>query len=76
MPDMDGFETTAEIIRLQNEGKVPPIPIVALTAHAVPDKIRACHDAGMISHIAKPINSEKLDRELRTILHLDQQEKL
>ncbi len=72
MPDMDGFETTAEIIRLQNEGKVPPIPVVALTAHAVPDKIRACHDAGMISHIAKPINSEKLDRELRTILHLDQ----
>jgi len=72
MPDMDGFETTAEIIRLQNEGKVPPIPIVALTAHAVPDKIRACHDAGMISHIAKPINSEKLDRKLRTILHLDQ----
>lgn len=72
MPDMDGFETTAEIIRLQNEGKAPPIPIVALTAHAVPDKIRACHDAGMISHIAKPINSEKLDRALRTILHLDQ----
>lgn len=74
MPDMDGFETTAEIIRLQNEGKVPPIPVVALTAHAVPDKIRACHEAGMISHIAKPINSEKLDRELRTILHLDQQD--
>ena len=71
MPDMDGFETTAEIIRLQSAGKVPPIPIVALTAHAVPDKIRACHEAGMISHIAKPINSEKLDRELRTILHLD-----
>jgi signal transduction histidine kinase/CheY-like chemotaxis protein len=72
MPDMDGFETSTEIIRLQNEGKIPPIPIVALTAHAVPDKIRACHDAGMISHIAKPINSEKLDRALRTILHLDQ----
>ena len=71
MPDMDGFETTAEIIRLQSAGKVPPIPIVALTAHAVPDKIRACHEAGMISHIAKPINSEKLDRELRTILHLE-----
>ncbi|MCC1497496.1 hybrid sensor histidine kinase/response regulator [Alcanivorax sp. 1008] len=71
MPDMDGFETSAEIIRLQNEGKIPPIPIVALTAHAVPDKIRACHEAGMISHLAKPINSEKLDRELRNILHLE-----
>jgi signal transduction histidine kinase/ActR/RegA family two-component response regulator len=68
MPDMDGFETAAEIIRLQNEGRIPPIPIVALTAHAVPDKIRACHEAGMVSHIAKPINSEKLDRELRQIL--------
>lgn len=68
MPDMDGFETTIEITRLQNEGRIAPIPVVALTAHAVPDKIRACHEAGMISHIAKPINSQKLDQELRKIL--------
>lgn len=68
MPDMDGFETCREIIRLQNEGKIPPIPIVALTAHAVPDKIRACHDAGMVGHIAKPVNSAKLDQALREVL--------
>ena len=68
MPDMDGFQATAEIRRLQKKGKIAPIPVVALTAHAVPDKIRACHDAGMISHIAKPINSDKLDRALRDIL--------
>ena len=67
MPDMDGFETAREILRLQKEGRISPMPIVALTAHAVPDKIRACHEAGMVSHIAKPINSEKLDRELRAI---------
>lgn len=72
MPKMDGFETTVEILRLQNEGKIAPIPIVALTAHAVPDKIQACHDAGMISHIAKPINSEKLSQELNRILHLNE----
>ncbi|MEE4251704.1 MAG: 7TM diverse intracellular signaling domain-containing protein [Alcanivoracaceae bacterium] len=71
MPEMDGFETTEEILRLQKDGKIAPIPVVALTAHAVPDKIRACQEAGMISHIAKPINSEKLDLELRKILHLD-----
>jgi hypothetical protein len=70
MPKMDGFEATAEIIRLQNKGKIAPIPIVALTAHAVPDKIQACRDAGMISHIAKPINSKKLSHELNRILHL------
>jgi len=72
MPKIDGFETTVEILRLQNEGKIAPIPIVALTAHAVPDKIQACHDAGMISHIAKPINSEKLSQELNRILHLNE----
>lgn len=73
MPKMDGFETTVEILRLQNEGKIAPIPVVALTAHAVPDKILACREAGMISHIAKPINSEKLDQELNRILHLNEE---
>ena len=68
MPEMDGFQATAEIRRLQKKGKIAPIPVVALTAHAVPDKIRACHDAGMVSHIAKPINTDKLDRALRDIL--------
>ncbi len=68
MPDMDGFETVRRIRELQKKERVPPVPVVALTAHAVPDKIRACHDAGMISHIAKPITREKLDRELRSVL--------
>lgn len=68
MPEMDGFETSREIIRLQNEGKIDHIPIIALTAHAVPDKIRLCHEAGMVSHIAKPINSSKLDRNIRSVL--------
>ena len=68
MPGMDGFETSREIIRLQNEGKVANIPVVALTAHAVPDKIRQCHEAGMVSHIAKPVNSAKLDKEIRSVL--------
>lgn len=68
MPEMDGFETSREIIRLQNEGKIDRIPIIALTAHAVPDKIRLCHEAGMVSHIAKPINSRKLDRNIRSVL--------
>lgn len=68
MPQMDGFETSREIIRLQNKGQIDQIPIIALTAHAVPDKIRLCHEAGMVSHIAKPINSKKLDRNIRSVL--------
>lgn len=69
MPGMDGFETTAAIRRLQTEGRVPAIPVVALIAHAVPEKIRACHEADMISHIAKPVSREKLGREIAGALH-------
>ena len=68
MPEMDGFETARRILQMQEEGRIDRVPIVALTAHAVPEKIRACHEAGMISHIAKPVTMEKLDQELRTIL--------
>jgi signal transduction histidine kinase/CheY-like chemotaxis protein len=68
MPIMDGFAATHEIIRLQEEGRIDNIPIVALTAHAVPDKIRACHEAGMVMHIAKPINLEKLRNSLAQLL--------
>ena len=68
MPEMDGFSTARQIIQMQQDGRLPEAPIVALTAHAVSDKIRACHEAGMISHIAKPVTLEKLAQGLRSVL--------
>lgn len=68
MPEMDGFETSRSIIKLQKEGRLVKVPIIALTAHAVPDKIQACHDAGMVGHLAKPINSERLLMTLKRVL--------
>lgn len=68
MPGMDGLETTREIIRLQKDGHVPSFPIAALTAHAVPEKIKACHDAGMVVHIAKPIRLEGIKKGLAQML--------
>ncbi|MDX1803051.1 MAG: 7TM diverse intracellular signaling domain-containing protein [Alcanivorax sp.] len=68
MPDMDGFETSRAIIKLQQEGRLGWLPIVALTAHAVPDKIHACHDAGMVAHLAKPINQSRLQQMLHQVL--------
>ena len=67
MPDMDGFETSRRIILLMRERGLVPSPIVALTAHAVPDKIAACKDSGMSSHIAKPVTLAKLHAELLEI---------
>lgn len=68
MPDPDGFETTRAIQRLQREGRLPVIPVIALTAHAVPEKIAACHDAGMVGHIAKPVNLQRLNQALSAAL--------
>lgn len=58
MPEMDGFEAT-RIIRA-GESKDDHIPIVALTAGAMPDDRRACLDAGMDDFLTKPVSIEKL----------------
>ena len=43
----------------------PDIPIIALSANAMPADIEECMQAGMNSHISKPINKQKLEDELR-----------
>jgi PAS domain S-box-containing protein len=52
MPDMDGFETIGHLRQLNN-GK--QVPIIALTASAMPDTIAHCLASGMDDHLAKPI---------------------
>ena len=43
------------------------IPIIAMTANAFQDDIRECIDAGMNAHIAKPIDSKKIEDTLKAI---------
>lgn len=62
MPFMDGLETTREIRMMESPKK--DIPIIAMTADAFPEDIRACLDAGMNAHISKPIDMKKLFNEL------------
>jgi CheY-like chemotaxis protein/HPt (histidine-containing phosphotransfer) domain-containing protein len=52
MPNLDGYAATREIRRL--EGADRHIPIIALTAHAMPDAQEQCRAAGMDGHVAKP----------------------
>jgi PAS domain S-box-containing protein len=54
MPEMDGYQL-AEKIRQRESGKVH-IPIVALTAHAMPEDRERCLNAGMDDHITKPVD--------------------
>ena len=53
MPVMDGFEATAAIRALPG-GRGATLPIVALTANALPGDEQRCRDAGMDGFLAKP----------------------
>ncbi len=68
MPVMNGYEATKAIRGLQNPG-LANIPIVAMTANAFSEDIQAARDAGMNSHIAKPIDVAKMLATLEEILH-------
>ena len=59
MPRMDGLEATGHI-RKQEQETGEHIPIVAMTAHAMPEDRQRCLDAGMDEYVAKPIRSEAL----------------
>ncbi len=57
MPNMDGYEATAQIRQLAG---MAFLPIIALTADVMPeDKVRAIQ-VGFTAHLAKPINMERL----------------
>ena len=58
MPEMDGL-TAARLIR-KLAGKLGAIPILAMTAHAMPGDRERCIAAGMDDHIAKPVNRAML----------------
>jgi CheY-like chemotaxis protein/two-component sensor histidine kinase len=59
MPVMDGWQTTRQI-RRNEEGTGNRIPIVALTANAMPGDRENCLAAGMDEYTSKPIKPAEL----------------
>ncbi|MBN3962386.1 response regulator [Nostoc sp. NMS8] len=66
MPEMDGYETT-RAIRQQQQFR--SLPIIALTAKAMPGDKEKCIEAGASDYITKPVDTEQLLSLLRVWLY-------
>jgi len=57
---MDGYESSALIIKHQTENNLARTPIIALTGHALKHDREKCLNAGMDAYLTKPVKQVEL----------------
>ncbi len=60
MPIKDGYTATGEIRAWESQQQLSPVPIIALTAHALKGEEARAEEAGCSAYLAKPISKAKL----------------
>lgn len=60
MPEMDGYEASAALTKMKNDGTLGDIPIVALTANTTDDDRGKSKTSGMCGFLVKPMRSKEL----------------
>ncbi len=66
MPEMDGLQATRTI--RAGSGGLAAIPIIAFTANAFPEDVKACYDAGMNDFIIKPARKKVMVEAILRVL--------
>ena len=66
MPVMDGLEACRQIRKLDHGSR--HVPIIAMTANDYEEDVRACMDAGMDAHLAKPIDTKLMYQTLADLI--------
>lgn len=64
MPELDGFTAARQIREWEKSRGRQPLPIIALTAHILPEHRERSRLAGMNAHLAKPIELAQLREQV------------
>jgi DNA-binding response OmpR family regulator len=76
MPEMDGFEATREIRKLEaGSGSHGHMPIIAMTAYATEGDRERCLEAGMDDYVSKPISASKLFQAIEALVPPESEKK-
>lgn len=67
LPEMDGYEATRSIRKMDNALK-SNVPIIAMTAHAMSGEAEKCMQAGMNEYISKPFDAKILYHKIISVL--------
>ena len=70
MPEMNGIEATLALRKASVKAiNGEPVPVVALTANAMPNDREKCLKAGMNGYISKPFKHEELIKILKLTIN-------
>jgi CheY-like chemotaxis protein/HPt (histidine-containing phosphotransfer) domain-containing protein len=65
MPIMDGYAATRAMRKLQTDGQLGKLPIIAMTANAMVGDREKCLSCGMDDYMSKPLNRAMIEQMLR-----------
>jgi signal transduction histidine kinase/DNA-binding response OmpR family regulator len=66
MPEMDGLQATRAI--RSREGRSQTVPIIAFTANAFAEDVKACREAGMNDLVVKPVRKKVMVETILRVL--------